>query len=890
MNPIMPTALDNTERLHALHALGLLDQPPTQAFDRLTTLVTTILHVPVALVSLVDFNRQFFVSCLGLPEPWASARQTPLSHSFCQHVVTTGAPLIINDARQHPLVADNLAVPDLGVVAYLGIPLTTPNGHVLGTLCAIDTQPRMWASQEVGLLSELAAFVLTELDLRRELVEHQRLSSALQQAHDELEQRVVERTTQLVEANTQLATRVTELTTLTEAMHESKTRFRSVLESAPDGILLVNSHEHVVVCNPAAQRLFGYDGPELIGQHLAWLLPTWEQTRQELISAPGTTAELIGQRKDGTTVPLELSLSTWEIGEALWYTGIIRDISARQAIEAALRQSEQDYRALFEQAHDAILILDPATETVLEANQRACGMYGLTHAELLGRSLRAVSKDVERGRGYIYQTLHSTEPITFETVQYRRDGTEVFLEVTAAVIQYHAQRAILSVNRDITERRYAAATIARMTFYDPLTHLPNRVLLQDRLEHTLAAAQRSGQSVGLLLLDLNRFKLINESFGHTLGDQVLQLAGARLHDAVRDGDTVARMGGDEFAVILPDTLTMEVTEIATRLAKIVAQPMLVEQRELVLTATLGISLFPNDGQDGITLIKHAEIALYRAKQQRGLPFQFYTPTMHRTAARQLAVEQQLRGALARKEFTLVYQPQWNVQTGQLVGVEALLRWNNPALGWVSPVEFIPIAEETDIIIELGLWALRTACHQHQTWQASGAPLLRMAVNLSARQFEHPDLVADVVAVLNETGVPASQLELEVTESMTMQNIERTEAVLRQLHCLGVSVAMDDFGTGYSSLSYLKRFPIATVKIDRSFVQDLTTNPHDAAIATAVVAMAHSLGLTVVAEGVETEEQRAFLEARGCDLIQGYLMGRPAPADIIEQLWAPTVTG
>jgi len=417
-----------------------------------------------------------------------------------------------------------------------------------------------------------------------------------------------------------------------------------------------------------------------------------------------------------------------------------------------------------------------------------------------------------------------------------------------------------------------------------LTNLPNRTLFNDRLALVLAHAHRSQEKLAVMFFDVDRFNTINETLGHATGDQLLQGVAQRLTSCLRESDTVARMGGDEFMLLLPGiTQGEDAGRIAQKILEALKPSFNFHGHELYITASLGIALFPEDGEDTQALLKNANTALHRAKEQGRNNYQFYTPAMNATALERLALENSLRGALERGEFMIYYQPQVDLHTGQIVGMEALVRWQHPELGLISPMNFIPLAEETDLIVPLSEWVLRSACAQNKAWQTAGFPPLRVTVNLSARHFRHKDLVRTVDRLLRETGLDPNYLELELTESIVMENAETTVTTLRQLKEMGVHLSIDDFGTGYSSLSYLKRFPIDTLKIDQSFVQNVPADSDDAAITTAIIAMARNLKLKVIAEGVETKEQLCFLRSYQCDEVQGYLFSRPVSAGTFAQM-------
>ena len=443
-----------------------------------------------------------------------------------------------------------------------------------------------------------------------------------------------------------------------------------------------------------------------------------------------------------------------------------------------------------------------------------------------------------------------------------------------------------SLARSVDEHKRLEALLQHQASYDTLTGLPNRALLQDRLKQAIATAMRSPAPIWIIFVDLDRFKLVNDSLGHKAGDAMLKQVATRLQSVVREADTVARLGGDEFVLVLPERIDGSgklSAAVVQRILDAVAQPMMIEGHEFVTTCSMGIAVYPNDGVDGETLMTHADIAMYCAKEVGRNNFRFYAPAMDARTLERLRLEGELRHALERNEFELHYQPQVDLRTGRIVGMESLIRWRHPELGMIPPAHFIGLAEETGLIVPIGAWVMRTACAQNQAWQRAGLGRLRVAVNLSARQFAQKNLAESIMTILQETGLPASDLEIELTESLVMTDVERAVGVLDELKAIGVQLSIDDFGTGYSSLSYLKRFPIHVLKIDQSFVRDIASSTDDAAIVALIISLAHSLKLNVIAEGVETPEQLAYLNQHDCDEMQGYLFSRPVPAAAFETL-------
>jgi len=469
--------------------------------------------------------------------------------------------------------------------------------------------------------------------------------------------------------------------------------------------------------------------------------------------------------------------------------------------------------------------------------------------------------------------------------------TQVILDAFALTVAIAAGGTLVVRTRqlvlNIQQRKRAEERIRHLAYHDALTGLPNRTLLENRLATALTQAHRNSRMLALLYLDLDRFKRVNDGVGRAFGDQVLQRVAERLTSTVREADTIARVGGDEFAVLLPEISRMEdAGEVAERILEGLRSPLVLGGSQVHPSTSLGIAFYPNDAEESDTLLRKADIAMYHAKEQGRDNYQFYNFGMKAPNPDPLTLESDLRCALERDQFVIYYQPQVCVADWHVVGVEALLRWQHPDRGLMLPADFIPMAEESGLIVPLGEWVLRTACAQANAWHEAGLSPIRVAVNLSARQFQQRDLVEVVGRVLKDTGLDPRCLQLEITESAAMHDIDFTSGVLANLKDMGIQIAIDDFGTGHSSLSYLKRLPIDDVKIDQSFVRDVITDPNDAAIVGSIVAMTHELNLKLVAEGVETEEQLAFLTDRRCDVVQGFLFSQPVPADAVEKMMAP----
>lgn len=554
----------------------------------------------------------------------------------------------------------------------------------------------------------------------------------------------------------------------------------------------------------------------------------------------------------------------------------------RQQAEDALRASEERYRDVIESAHDMIQSIAPDGHIVF-ANRAWLETLGYPAQELSSLNLFQMIRPAMLAEFLqLMDRVFNGETSVFVRTEFlAKDGSVVSVEGTVTGrVEAGRVAAAQAIFRNVTERREWEARLAHATRHDSLTDLPNRVVFVDRLNQALVRvrARRTPRPLAVLMLDLDRFKLVNETFGHASGDRLLSSVAQRLNSCLRDGDTVARLGGDEFAILLPEIgKTNDVMIVIEKLFAAIRPPFVLDGHEVFVTMSIGISIAPDDGQEAGIVLKNADAAMYQAKDQGRNTYQLYSPAMNVSTLERLSLESSLRHAFEREEFLVYFQPQVEIRTRQIIGVEALVRWLHPEWGLVSPARFIPLAEETGLIVPIGERVLRAACAQNRQWQDQGIPPFPISVNISARQFQQPDLKTMIARVLGETGLDPRWLELELTESLLMANADQTTASLKALHAMGIGLAMDDFGVGYSSLSYLKRFPIDTIKIDQSFVRHVTEDADDAAIATAIIAMAHSLNLTVVAEGVETDAQLSFLARQQCDAIQGYLISPPRPA-------------
>jgi diguanylate cyclase (GGDEF)-like protein/PAS domain S-box-containing protein len=575
----------------------------------------------------------------------------------------------------------------------------------------------------------------------------------------------------------------------------------------------------------------------------------------------------------------------------------LRSMVERAAIADALFDEKERAQVTLNSIGDAVMSSDIGGQ-VTYLNPVAERMTGWSLEEAVGHPLEEVFRIIDGTTREAVQNPmalaiqeNKTVGVTPNCVLVRRDGVEAAIEDSAAPIHDRRRRVsgAVMVFHDVSTARALSVRMSYLAQHDDLTDLPNRILFNDRLTQAIALAQRHRQKLALLYLDVDRFKHINDSLGHTVGDHLLQSVAQRLVASVRNSDTVSRQGGDEFVILLPEVRHAQDAAVAAEKVRVaLTAPHYIDQHDLHLTASIGIVIYPDDGMEGKTLLTNADFAMYHAKESGRNNYQFFRPDMNVSAIERQSLEEGLRHAVARKEFVLHYQPQMDLDTRAIIGVEALVRWHHPQRGLVGPAQFIPVAEECGFIVPFGRWVLREACRQGRAWQDAGLPPMRIAVNISAAELRAKDYVAGVRAILLETGLEPGYLELELTETFLMQDSTSTTDVLQALKDMGVHLALDDFGTGYSSLSYLRRFPIDTLKIDQSFVRDLTTDADDASIVSAVISMGKSLHKRVVAEGVETPEQLAFLQEQNCPEGQGYYLSQPLVAGQLTQLLRLTV--
>ncbi len=680
---------------------------------------------------------------------------------------------------------------------------------------------------------------------------------------------------------------ITERQEARAALARSEARFRAVFDAAPVGIAVVDADERVVMTNAALQRFLGYAEAELRRMSLRDCTHTDEVAWDNQLSADllagrrsSNTRDMRFVRKDGRIVWGQLTMAPLRTPDAEDHCAIamIADIDEGRA--AALREAQA--HRVFENTSEGIVITD-AERRIIAVNPAFTEITGYTEQEALGQNPRMLQSG--RHDASFYQAMWASLERTGQwrgQFWNRRKNGECYPQLSTISVVRDPKGDItnyIGVFGDITQLKRSEQALYELAHKDPLTGLANRTQLRARLEQSLHRAARAGRLLALLFLDLDLFKNVNDTLGHPVGDALLQSVAAAMAEQVRNSDSIARLGGDEFVVLLENIDQPETAaHLARRLLRVFAHPFAAQGRQLHITASIGISIFPEDGQDVDALLANADVAMYRAKDQGRNTYRFFTAEMSEGAEERLRLEHALRGALARKELRLEFQPQVRLADDCMHGAEVLLRWHNSEHGEIPPARFIRIAEELGLIVELGYWALEQACRQLADWDARGFLVPRLAVNLSVLQLERPELVDEVRAIMTRTRVEPDRLELEVTEAMLMRHAEQVIANLAGLRDLGLTIAVDDFGSGFSSLAYLKRLPIHRLKIDKAFIEQLTLDANDDAITRAIIALGRGLGLDVIAEGVETEPQAEFLRREGCTEAQGYLFGRPMPAE------------
>lgn len=761
-----------------------------------------------------------------------------------------------NGVQQYELQVNN-ALGEVRDVVFHKAAFADTQGHVAGL---------------IGAILDVTESKAAEGALKAQYEQIVRLNDGLEENARSLEEYAVE----LEAAHEQLKT--------TEAW------YRGILHSAPDGVLVINEQGGIMLVNAELCRMFGYTEHELLGKSVDILVPedirgghpqkraafTAEKLRTKAVHClPGIRA----CRKDGAEFAIDTTLSALpesDFSDAAICV-IARDVTERRRMEDSLAAREREFRTLLENTPDTVARFDRQLRRQY-VNPAAITFLGMEQSLLLGRKPSEMPGGVhgEDLEVRLQETFDKGVPIEFEQTWRDKDGKEIcrLVHMTPEFNEAGEVGSVLAVGRDISELNAFRLRIHQMAFYDPLTALPNRALFNDRLRQMITDASWHGHSAGVMMIDMDRFKAVNDTMGHAVGDQLLRETAVRLTASVRAYDTVARLGGDEFAILLPEIRAGDdLGGIANKILAKFDERFLLEDKEVFMSCSIGIALFPNDSTDDQDLLKFADSAMYFAKRSGRNNFRFYSKDLTASAQERLTIESELRRAIERNELELHFQPKVSLQDGRVVGSEALLRWHHPERGMVPPIHFIQIAEDTGLIIDIGKWVLRDACLTAAEWNIDSEAIHKIAINLSPRQFQAPDLLATVIRTLEETACRPDWIELEITESLLIDEDGQVLEVLEAFRVMGISIAIDDFGTGYSALSYLARFPINTLKIDRSFISTVTTDYYRAELVRAILSIARCLGQQVVAEGVETIEQAAFLATHECQVAQGFLYSK-----------------
>lgn len=827
------------DRLSALLDMEILDTPAERDFDELTRLAATALGVASSAISLIDKERQWFKARHGIP-----FTETPRDVAFCNYTVASRDILVVPDATLDERFSSNpLVTQEGGIRFYAGAPLVASSGHCLGALCVFDPVARK------GLTEAQRAALLDLARLATNLIECRRMRN----------------------------------------MGEIAAR---VVDATSDAVVAADRQGKIVYWNPAAERIFGRSREEAVGNHVETLIPArlakgYRDMFERATAGGGSrglggAVEIVGVRADNSEFPIEISLARWGSGPpGGGFAGIIRDIAARKAVEREREHAQSFLDTVVTNLPAMLFVKDTQTRQYLMVNQAGEDAIGRPASDIIGHTDREIfpryGADYERRDS---ETIASGSAKVFESEFIRDDGQSVHFRTIRKVIDGPDRpgQYLLGISEDVTATRLAEAEVLRLAHYDSLTGLLNRTSFTDRLYGLV----RKGEPFAMLSIDLDRFKAVNDQFGHPAGDIVLSQVAERLRDAVPQDGWVARIGGDEFIVFLTGTeLRERANELASSILNSLADPFLPGRVEAHVGASIGIVLMPQDGCRTEQLRENVDLALYRAKRMGKGKACFFNAEMDAAAQDRRKLETDLREAVERDQFDLAYQPILSARTGQITSAEALARWTHPDRGPIRPDIFIPVAEECGLIDRLGEQLLRRACCDAQSWPDH----VRVAVNLSPLQFLSGKLIETVGRAINDSGIRANRLQLEVTEGLVIKDVERTFQQLEELRALGIQVLIDDFGVGYSSLSYFQRFPFDKVKIDKSFVDEIATSRTARAIVQAVVGLGSALGMGVVAEGIETEEQMRLLIEGGCTHLQGYLLSKPVNAHVFQQMLA-----
>jgi diguanylate cyclase (GGDEF)-like protein/PAS domain S-box-containing protein len=886
------TALNEATRIQALRQFEVLDTPPEPALDDLVALAASICATPIALLALLDSDRIWFKARFGFDAP-----SIPRGGPMYSVMRDKGDVVVINDTLNDARVSGSRFVTgEPHARFYAGVPLLTGEGEILGALCVMDRVPRELGEAQIQALKILSHHVMTQLEHRRNLlrlaqalIERDQAQAALRQAHDHLEVQVHERTQELTETNRQLQDEIAERKRIEEQIRDSEAKFRLITENIGDLVAVLNTNGRRLYNSPSYRMLFGDAVPTVGSDSFLEIHPDDQDRIREIFH--DSVSRSVGHRAQfrfvdaagrSRFVESQGSPIRDAQGRVTKMVVVSRDISDRIRQEQELEMSFSLLRATLESTADGILVVD-GKGRIQSHNRKFAEMWGIPDEILNTREdAKALShvlvelKDPEAFLAKINELYIEPDTESFDLVEFK-DGRVYERYSKPQRVGGRAVGRVWSF-RDISERKRTQEHIQHLAHHDVLTGLPNRLLLRDRIGQAISMSMRNQTQAAVLFLDLDRFKVINDSLGHHVGDVLLQHVAKWLQECLRDVDTVARLGGDEFVVVLPYVREpQDAALVASKIIDKLSQPFELGAGELLIGASIGISLYPSDGADVDTLMRNADAAMYHAKESGRGNYQFYSIELSARANDRLGMENALRQALVRGRFVLHYQPVVELASSRIIGAEALLRLVRKDGSLAMPAEFIGIAEDSGLIVSMGRWVLRNACEQIGKWRAANGEPLKLAVNLSSRQLVHNQFLDELTKVVVESGFDPKALELEITEALLMQSDAEAAKSLAALAAFGVQISIDNFGTGYSRLAELRRHRLSKFKIDESFIAELTRGQDGRNIVAAMISMARNLHLEVVAEGVETAAQRDALLELGCDKAQGNFFGPPMPA-------------
>lgn len=845
------------QRIEMLHRYKILDTSPDPSFDHITLLATRLLNAPISLINFVDQNRIWSKSHIGL-----DGQEYQRIEGFCATAILESKPYIINDATLDPRAAEHPLVLDSGVRFYAGIPLFIAGKYNLGTLCIMDYQPRELTEQDLQTLTLLSTMAVDALELHAKSIEVYQLNSSLR---------------------------------------ISEQHFRSVFDQAGVGVSIANAHTGAFIeTNKKYCEIVGYSLEELENIDLMSIThPDDRLEQQEMTEAlySGRVTEYNIQkryiRKDNSTVWVNITCTAlWAPGEIpTEHIAIVQDVNDKKLAELALKVSEERWSFALDGSNQGVWDLNMVTNQIF-LSPRCVEMLGYTEQQI-STNMDAWTKLIHPDDLPCLVTARLSalngESKSFEN-EHRKlaaDGSWKWILVKGMVVERNERGSplrVIGTYTDITEKKRIEAEVLRLAHYDTITNLPNRVLFLDRLNQELKKSNRSNKPLALMMLDLDRFKEVNDTLGHQKGDLLIKLVGERLLKCLRDTDTLGRLGGDEFMIILPAlSRPTDAEHIANKILQCIAEPYMLDGDIAYITASIGITLYPSDSLETETLLKHADQAMYAAKGAGKNRYSYFTPLMQKAAVEKVQLANLLRHAVVKNELRLLYQPIVDLKSLQMTKAEALIRWQHSDQELISPALFIPIAEETGLIDEIGEWVFRNAVEAIKSCRSTIHSDFQISINKSPVQFRmHTQSHDGWFNHLKSAGLPGNCLVVEITEGLLLDKSESLDQQFKAFKQAGIQVALDDFGTGYSSLSYLKQYEIDYIKIDQVFVKNLAPDSEDLVLCEAIIVMAHKLKMKVIAEGVETLQQLELLQTAGCDYGQGYYISRPVPLENLLQ--------